>query len=112
MATTTYKVLGQTMASGSGAYSTLYNPSGASAVVSTIAVSNQSASVATYNIAIAASASSPTAPDASLLAAGVSIPANTTITYTIGITLESGKYIRVSASSTSIGFQAYGSEVA
>ena len=108
---TTYKILGQVLAPAASAFTTLYNPSGVSAVVSTIVVSNQSASTATYSIAIAATASSPTAPDASLLASGVTIPANTTTTYTIGVTLESAKYIRVSASSASIGFQAYGSEI-
>ena len=113
MATTTYKVLGQVLAASAGAYSTLYNPTGVtSAVISTLVISNQSASVATYNIAIASTASSPTTPDASFMAYGVSIPANTTISYTIGLTLENGKYVRVSASSTSVGFQAYGSEIA
>lgn len=108
---TTYKVLGQGLATSSNAYSTLYNPSGVSAVVSTITVANQSISPATYSIAIAGSANSPTAPDATLLCAGVTIPANTTTSYTLGITLEAGKFIRVSASSTSVGFQAFGSEI-
>ena len=107
---TTYKILGQALAASANAYSTLYTTSGVSAVVSTIVVSNQSTSAATYNIAIASSASSPTAPDASLLAAGITIQPNTTVTYTLGLTMEASKYIRVSASSTSVGFQAYGSE--
>ena len=108
---TTYKVLGQVLAASSNAYGTLYNPSGVSAVVSSITVSNQSTSPATYSIAVAGSATSPTVPDATLLCAGVTIPANTTTSYTLGITLESGKFIRVSSSSTSVGFQAFGSEI-
>jgi hypothetical protein len=108
---TTYKVLGQVLAASSNAYSTLYNPSGVSAVVSTIAVSNQSTSPATYSIAIAGTANTPTAPDNTLLCAGITIPANTTTSYTLGVTLEAGKFIRVSASSTSVGFQAFGSEI-
>jgi len=107
---TSYKILGQALAASAGAYSTLYTTSGVSAVVSTIVVSNQSTSPATYNIAIAGTANSPTAPDATLMAAGVLIQPNTTTTYTLGLTLEASKYIRVSASSTSVGFQAYGSE--
>lgn len=106
----TYKVLGQTLAASANAYSTLYAPSGVSAVISTLIVSNQSAAAATYNIAIAASATSPTLPDASILAGAVTIQPYSTATYTLGLTLESGKYIRVSGSSTSVGFQAYGSE--
>jgi hypothetical protein len=108
---TTYKVLGQVLAASSNAYGTLYNPSGVSAVVSSIVVSNQSTSPATYSIAIMGAASSPTAPDATLLCAGITLPANTTTSYTLGVTLEAGKFIRVSASSTSVGFQAFGSEI-
>jgi len=107
---TTYKVLGQALAAASNAYSTLYTTSGVSAIISTIVVSNQSTSPATYSIAVAGTANSPTAPDATLLAAGVTIQPNTTTTYTLGLTLEASKFIRVSASSTSVGFQAYGSE--
>lgn len=106
----TYKVLGQALAAASNAYSTLYTTTGVSAVVSTIIISNQSTAPATYSIAVAGTANSPTAPDATLLAAGVLIQPNTTVTYTLGLTLEASKFIRVSASSTSVGFQAYGSE--
>lgn len=107
---TSYKILGQVLATASNAYGTLYTTTGVSAVVSTLVVSNQSTSPATYSIAIAASETSPTAPDATLLAANVLIQPNTTTTYTLGLTLQASKYIRVSASSTSVGFQAYGSE--
>ena len=109
---TTYKVLGQTLAAASNAYSTLYNPSGASAVLSTILVCNQSATAATYNIAIAASATSPTAPDATLAFYSIPVQPYTTNAHTLGITIESGKFIRVSASSASVAFQVYGSEIA
>jgi hypothetical protein len=108
---TVYKTLGQVLAPASSAYATLYNPSGANAIVSTIAVANQSSSLATFSIAVAGTATSPTVPDATLLYAGVLIPANTTFTLTLGLTVESGKFIRVSGSSTSIGFQAFGSEI-
>jgi hypothetical protein len=107
---TAYKILGQSLAASSNAYSTLYTTSGVSAVISTLVISNQSTSPATYSIAIAGSETSPTVPDASLLAANVLIQPNTTTTYTLGLTLQASKYIRVSASSTSVGFQAYGSE--
>lgn len=105
-----FKILGQALAASASAYSTLYTTTGVSAVVSTLVVSNQSTSPATYSIAVAGTANSPTVPDATLLAAGVLIQPNTTTTYSIGLTLEASKYIRVSASSTSVGFQAYGSE--
>lgn len=107
---TTYKVLGQVLAPSAGAYATLYNPS-TQAVVSTIVVSNQGTTGATYNIAVAASATSPTAPDATLMCYSVYVAPNTTTSYTMGVTVESGKYIRVAASSTNVAFQAYGSEI-
>ena len=107
---TAYKILGQILAPSSSAYGTLYTTSGVSAVVSTIIVSNQSTAPATYSIAVAGTANTPTVPDATLLAAGVLIQPNTTTTYTLGLTLEASKFIRVASSSTSVGFQAYGSE--
>jgi hypothetical protein len=110
MMATSYKILGQALAAASNAYTTLYTTSGVSAVVSTIVVANQGSTPATYSIAIAGTANSPTAPDATLMASNVLIQPNTTTTYTIGVTLEASKFIRVSASSTSVGFQAYGSE--
>ena len=108
--TTTYKILGQLIAPGSSAWGTLSTPS-TQVIVSTITISNQTSSASTYNIAIAASATSPTAPDATILAASVPIAANSVVTYTLGITLESGKYIRVMSPSTSVGFMAFGSEL-
>jgi len=107
---TAYKVLGQSNPSATTA-TTLYTvPSATEAVVSTIVVANQAASAGTYRLAIR--------PDGETLAAkhyiayDVSIPANSTHTYTLGLTLNASDVIAIYASSASQSFNAFGSEIA
>jgi hypothetical protein len=107
---TSYKVLGQSNPSATTA-TTLYTvPSATEAVVSTITVCNQAASAGTYRIAVR--------PDGASLAAqhyiayDVSLPANATDTLTLGITINASDVITVYASSASMSFNAYGSEIA
>lgn len=107
---TTYKVLGQVNPSATTA-TTLYTaPASTEAVVSTLTVCNQSASAGSYRVAIR--------PDGESLAAkhyiayDVAIPANSSHTYTLGITLNAADVITVYASSASQSFNAYGSEIA
>jgi hypothetical protein len=107
---TSYKVLGQSNPSATTA-TTLYTvPSATEAVVSTITVCNQAASAGTYRIAVR--------PDGASLAAqhyiayDVSLPANATDTLTLGITINAADVITVYASSASMSFNAYGSEIA
>jgi len=108
---TAYKVLGQSNPAAT-TEATLYTPSGstATAVVSTIAVCNQAATSATYRIAVwpngTASSSGP-----NWLVYGATVNANDTTFLTLGITLEHGATIRVYASSATVSFHAYGSEI-
>ena len=106
---TVYKVLGQSNPSATTA-TTLYTvPSATQAIVSTITVCNQAASAGTYRVAIR--------PDGASLAAqhyiayDVSIPANSTDTLTLGVTLGDTDVITVYASSASFSFGAFGSEI-
>lgn len=106
---TNYKVLGQSNPSATTA-TTLYTvPSSTQTVVSTISVCNQAGTAGTYRIAIR--------PDAESLAAkhyiayDVSISANDNHTYTIGATIDAADVITIYASSTSISFNAFGSEI-
>jgi glucose-6-phosphate dehydrogenase assembly protein OpcA len=107
---TTYKVLGQSNPSATSA-TTLYTvPSTTQAVVSTITVCNQASSAATYRIAVR--------PNGDTLAAqhyvayDVSLPGNATDTLTLGITLGDTDVITVYASTATMSFNAYGSEIA
>lgn len=109
---TTYKVLGQVATSALGATTegSLYKPSGVASVVSTIAVCNQAGTSATYRIAIRMSGDSSTG-DKNWIVYGATVAASDTILLTIGATLENGAEIRVYASSNTMSFTAFGSEI-
>ena len=107
---TTYKVLGQSNPSATTA-TTLYTvPASTEAVLSTIVVANQAASAGTYRLAIRPDGESLAAKH--YLAYDVAIAANSTHTYTIGVTLNAADVITVYASSASQSFNAFGSEIA
>lgn len=106
---TTYKVLGQSNPSATTA-TTLYTvPSSTKAVVSTITVCNQAASAATFRVAVR--------PDAETLAAkhyvayDSTVAANDTTAFTLGITLDAADVITVYASTATVSFNAFGSEI-
>ncbi len=107
---TTYKVLGQSNPAAT-TLTTLYTvPSATEAVVSTISVANLSASAITYRIAIRPNGAS--IANSQYLAYDVSLAANSTTAYTLGITLDAADVISVYASDTNAVFQAFGSEIA
>ena len=107
---TTYKVLGQSNPAAT-TLTTLYTvPSATEAVVSTISVANLSASAITYRIAIRPNGAS--IANSQYLAYDVSLAANSTTAYTLGITLDASDVISVYGSDTNAVFQAFGSEIA
>lgn len=107
---TTYKVLGQSNPSATTA-TTLYTvPSATQTVVSTITVCNQASSAASYRIAVRPAGASLAASQ--YIAYDVSLPAYSFDTLTLGITLNATDVITVYASSATMSFNAYGSEVA
>ena len=106
---TNYKVLGQSNPSATTA-STLYTvPSATQAVVSTITVANQAASAATYRIAVRVAGA--TLAASQYIAYDVSLPANASDTLTLGITLGATDVLTVYASSATMSFAAFGSEI-
>ena len=106
---TTYKVLGQ-VAPSSATATTLYTVgAGKSAVVSTIAVCNRSASAATYRIAIRVAGSA--LSNEEYIAYDSTVAANDSTMLTIGITLAATDVITVYASSATVSFNAFGSEI-
>ena len=107
---TTYKTLGQ-IAPTATTLTTLYTvPASTAAVVSSIVVANQSSSVATYRIAVRLGGTS-IDPKQYLVYDAV-LAGNTSIAYTLGITLATTDVISVYSSSTTVSFQAFGSEIA
>jgi hypothetical protein len=105
-----YKVLGQANPSATTA-TTLYTvPSATETIVSTLVICNQAATAATFRIAVR--------PDAATLAAvhyvayDVTVGANDSTALTLGLTLDATDVITVYASSATLSFSAYGSEIA
>ena len=107
---TTYKVLGQVNPAATTA-TTLYTvPASTSTVVSTISVCNQASTAATFRIAVR--------PAGDTLAAkhyivyGATVPASDSTMITVGLTLATTDVVTVYASSATLSFNAYGSEIA
>jgi len=106
---TTYKVLGQSNPSATTA-TTLYTvPSSTSTVVSTISICNQAGSTASYRIAVRPAGATLAAQH--YLAYDIVIAANDTTALTLGITLATTDVITVYASSATLSFSAFGSEI-
>jgi hypothetical protein len=107
---TTYKVLGQSNPSATTA-TTLYTcPASTQTVISTITICNQAATSGTYRIAVRPNGAT-IAPE-HYVVYDASIQANTTTAYTLGLTVDASDIISVYSSSTSMSFNAYGSEIA
>lgn len=88
-----------------GTYATLYaSPAAKTAVISTLAVCNTATAVATFRVGVMASAGTPAA--AEWLFYDVTVGANDTLMFTIGLALQAGRYVRVSSSAATVTFSA------
>lgn len=106
---TVYKVLAQSNPSATTA-TTLYTvPSSTSAVVSTITICNQAASAGSYRIAVRPAGAALAAQH--YVAYDVAIAANDTTALTLGMTLATTDVVTVYASSATMSFSAFGSEL-
>jgi hypothetical protein len=106
---TTYKVLGQVNPAATTA-TTLYTvPSATQSIVSTLTVTNQTATAGTYRIAVRVAGAALAANQ--YLAYDVSLPGNATDTLTLGVTLGAADVITVYASAATFSFNAFGSEL-
>ncbi len=106
---TAYKVLGKSNPSAT-TLTTLYTcPASTETVISSIVVCNQAGTSGTYRIAVRPNGD-PIATE-HYLVYDATIAANTTVAYTLGITLDASDVVSVYASSTSFSFNAFGSEI-
>lgn len=107
---TTYKVLGQVNPSAT-TNTTLYTvPSATQTIVSTISVCNQTGGELTFRIAIRPAGATIAAQH--YIAYDAKVSGNDTTFITVGATLGAADVITVYASSGSLSFNAYGSEIA
>lgn len=105
-----YKILAQ-KAPAATTEETLYTvPNGYSAVVSTIAISNQTSSAGTYRIAVRPAADETTAQK-HYIVYGATVPLNDSIMLTLGLTLAAGDKILIFASSANQSYSVFGSEI-
>ena len=102
------KVLGQVNPSATTA-TTLYTvPSAKSAVVSSLTICNQTATAATFRIAVRPAGA--TLAAVHYVAYDVTVGASDTTALTLGITLATTDVITVYASTSTLSFHAYGDE--
>lgn len=106
---TNYKVLGQSNPSAT-TLSTLYTvPSATQAVVSSIVVANLAATSATFRIAVRPAGASIT--NAHYVGYDITVGASDSTVLTLGITMGATDVLSVYASTSTVTFQAYGSEI-
>ena len=106
---TTDKVLGQSNPSATTATGLYTVPSSTSTIVSTVTICNQAATAGSFRIAVRPGGASLAATH--YVAYDVPIAANDTTALTLGITLATTDVITVYASSSTISFSAFGSEI-
>ena len=107
---TTYKILAQAAPSATTP-TLLYGPvgTGISTVISTLAICNRAATASTYRISLRQSGEADATKQ--YLVYDASIPANSTASYTLGITLAATDSVYVYSSTANLTFQAFGSEI-
>ena len=107
---TTYKVLGQVNPAATTATTAYTVPSATQAVVSTISICNQAATAATYRIAVRVAGSALSAEE--YIVYGATVPASDSTFITVGMTLNATDVVTVYASSATLSFNLFGSEIA
>lgn len=107
---TTYKVLGQSNPAATTNTDIYTVPASTQTVISTIVVANQAASAATFNIAVRVGGLAITAKQ--YVAYQVTVAAGDSTALTLGITLGATDVITVQASTATLSFNVFGSEIA
>lgn len=106
---TIYKILGQ-VCPPSNTPTPLYTvPANTSSIISTIVVCNQASTSGTFRIAVLPAGI--TVASKHYIAYDTNILANDSISLTIGVTLAATDVISVTANTTSISFNAFGTEL-
>jgi hypothetical protein len=106
---TTYKVLGQSNPAATTLTSLYTVPAATQAVVSSIVIANLAASSATFRIAVRVAGSA--ISNEEYIAYDVTVGASDSTVLTLGITMGATDVLSVYASTTTLAFSAYGSEI-
>ena len=107
---TVYKILGQSNPAAT-TETVLYTvPAATSTVGSSIVICNQTATAATYRIAVRPSAAGSTLAQ-HWIVYGATVAASDSTVITMGVTLATGDTVRVFASTANLSFSLFGSEI-
>lgn len=107
--TIVYKVLGQ-VAPASNTQTNLYVcPTANSTVISTISICNQATTSTTFCVAVQALGAA--LQSRHYVNFNTPVPANDTITLTLGITMSADDILSVNAASSTVSFSAFGTEI-
>jgi glucose-6-phosphate dehydrogenase assembly protein OpcA len=107
---TTYKVLGQSNPAATTLTSLYTVPSATNAVVSSIVIANLDSASATFRIAVRPAGAS--IANSQYIAYNITVGASDSTVLTLGLTLAATDVLSVYASTTTVTFSAYGSEIA
>lgn len=110
MATTTYKILGQSAPSATTSTDLYTVPSATETIVSSLVITNRAATAATYRISVSANGAA--LSNEQYLVYDATINGNDTVSLSLGITIDATDKIRVYASSANLSFNAFGTEIA
>jgi len=104
-----YKVLGQINPT-ANTFTTIYTvPAATSTIVSTISICNTNANATTFSLAVQPAGAALTTKN--YINFNTPLPANDTITLTIGMTLGNTDVLSANAASGNVSFSAFGSEI-
>jgi len=106
---TVYKVLGQSNPSATTATTVYTVPSANSAVISTVNICNLAGTAAAFRVAVRPGGA--TLANVHYLAYDVAVPANNTISYTIGMSLAATDVVTVYANTALVSFSVFGTEI-
>lgn len=105
----TYKILGQLNPAATTATDLYTVPSATNTIASTLQVCNQAASGATFRVSVREAGAATNAKQ--YLAYDTTVPANDAISLTLGITLSATDVVTVYASTNTLSFNLFGSEL-
>ena len=107
---TAYKILGQSAPANTSNADLYTVPASTSTVVSTISITNTTSSIASANIYVRKAGAAAATSNAFVY--GQYVPGNSTVTYTVGLTLAATDVITINtATASALTFQAFGSEL-
>ena len=106
-----YKVLGQSNPAATTNTNVYTVPSSTSSVISSISIANLAATAATFRLIVQKSGETSSITDKQYIGYDITVGGSDTTIITVGLTLATGDVVKVYASTATVAFQAFGSEI-